>query len=298
MCRGHESVVLNMTRILKAVCMALALLLCCGCAAEAASAAPEPEQNQLTVFSLGESGTVRRAVIEFQKENPAMTVRYQIGDQSPLPREETLRALRNELEKGRGPDVLILDGMDAAVYEGRLTDPGTPDPQCFPNIVEAGRRDGKQYAIPMRFLPPLSVEVLGDTYSSQGTPDGADALRELLLTAWSPSVNNAPDKPLERELAVSATGTIQPTLFTAVTDGPRQEQARRFVAGMMTEFVQQGDFREGLPVRMDVFAEIVEAPSSHIRLATDLKALFLAQKAAGPPAMGTVDFLNGKADNP
>lgn len=296
MCRGHESVVLNMTRILKAVCMALALLLCCGCTAEAANAAPAPE-NELTVFSLGESGTVRRAVIEFQKENPAMTVRYQIGDQSPLPREETLRALRNELEKGRGPDVLILDGMDAAVYEGRLADPGTPDPQCFPNIVEAGRRDGKQYAIPMRFLPPLSVEVLGDIYSSQGTPDGADALRELLLTAWSPSVNNAPDRPMDRELAVTATGTIQPTLFTAVTDGPRQEQARRFVAGMLTEFVQQGDFGEGLPVRMDVFAEIVETPSSHIRLVTDLKALFLAQKAAGPPAMGTVDFLNGKADN-
>lgn len=103
----------------KGIGLALALLLCCGCAAEAASAAPEPEQNQLTVFSLGESGTVRRAVIEFQKENPAMTVRYQIGDQSPLPREETLRALHNELEKGRGPDVLILDGMEAAVYAGQ-----------------------------------------------------------------------------------------------------------------------------------------------------------------------------------
>lgn len=276
--------------------------------------APARPERQLTVFSMEESGTVQRAVIELQRADPSITVRYQVGAQSPLSREETLRSLKNELKNGKGPDVLILDGIDGAVYDGALADPGEPADlaACFPNIAAAGVKNGKRYAIPTRFLLPMTVgeaeEIKrygaagnGQPTSSvtQGTPLGKQGFRDLISASWNKSLNNVPDTGSDyREMSVFAAGTLQPSVFAAVTAGENQELARQLIALMLTEFVQQGDFEEGFPVRMDSFDEVIKEgiKNKQINIQTDMKELCLSQKAAGsPPDQSTADFLKDHA---
>lgn len=131
-----------------------------------ASSVPNKE---LTVYALDESTFLRQAVTLFQKNHPDTYVKLEFGitEKSGMTVEDALSALNTDILAGKGPDVLILDGMplDSYIEKGVLEDisdvVGEIDKKdgIFGNIVEGSKKNGKIYAMPIRVLIPV---VLGD----------------------------------------------------------------------------------------------------------------------------------------
>ncbi|MCD8355792.1 MAG: hypothetical protein LUE11_04390 [Clostridia bacterium] len=135
-----------------------------------ASAVPEKE---LSVYALEDSALLRQAVTIFQKNNPDIYVKLEIGTsgEDGVTAEDALKVLNTNIMAGKGPDVLILDGMPIDSYIEKniledisdIVDEVDKEDGLFDNIKAAYRQDdGKQYTMPMRFYTSI---VTGDAES-------------------------------------------------------------------------------------------------------------------------------------
>lgn len=125
--------------------------------------------KEITVYALDESDFLRQAVTLFQKSHPDTYVKLEIGmtEENGVTLEDALSVLNTDILAGKGPDVLILDGMSADSYieKGVLADisdvvgEASQKDGIFGNIIEGSKKDGKIYAMPARMLLPV---VLGD----------------------------------------------------------------------------------------------------------------------------------------
>lgn len=128
------------------------------------NAASVPDK-ELTVYALDESVFLRRAVTLFQKANPDIHVNLEIGlsGKDGVTLEDALNVLNTNILAGKGPDVLILDGMptDSYIQKGILQDISDIVEEVdkkegiFSNILEASKRENKIYAMPIRFIIPI-----------------------------------------------------------------------------------------------------------------------------------------------
>lgn len=75
-------------------------------------------QYELRVYTLHESNILSLAAIEFQKENPdyQVSITVLLSDDTAITNDEAIRALSTELLAGKGPDILLLDGMPISDY--------------------------------------------------------------------------------------------------------------------------------------------------------------------------------------
>lgn len=150
---------------------------------------PSVPEEQISIYSLQESYAIRQAVSLFQKKNPEVYVRYEIGltGDGSMTREDAVKNLNTKLMSGSGPDLLVLDGLPAASYQekGVLADLSgiaydmNGETSLFKNLVDACREEGKLWYIPVRFRIPLLV---GDQKSVAGITDLAslaDAVEAL-----------------------------------------------------------------------------------------------------------------------
>mgnify|MGYP001122931723 FL=1 len=121
---------------------------------------PTVPDKQLKIYSLMESNAVRQAVSMFQKAHQDVYIRYEIGmsGDDGVTREDAVRNLNTKIMSGEGPDILMLGGLPRASYEEKgiladlsgITEEMSGDAALFPNIIEACRKDGKIYALPVR----------------------------------------------------------------------------------------------------------------------------------------------------
>ncbi|MCI8624440.1 MAG: hypothetical protein HFG26_12380 [Provencibacterium sp.] len=126
------------------------------------ASAPLAPTRELNVYSLYENNTVRQAIGLMQRAYPDVYVRYTVAvdEQSAVQVSDAIRALNTELLAGKGPDVLLLDGLpiDSYVEKGILADlsqtVGEAQGDLLANITETYRKDGALYAVPTRFLVP------------------------------------------------------------------------------------------------------------------------------------------------
>lgn len=128
-----------------------------------AKSAPDKE---ITVYALDESVFLRKAVSLFQKKNPDIHVNLDFGlsGNDGVTLEDALSVLSTNILAGKGPDVLILDGMplDSYIEKGVLADISDIVEEIdkkegiFQNIKKCSQKDGKIYAMPVRFLIPIS----------------------------------------------------------------------------------------------------------------------------------------------
>lgn len=129
---------------------------------------PSVPDTELVVYSLENNATVRQAIGEFQRENPSVRVSYRVGmgdDAGAVTKGDLIRALNTELLAGKGPDVLILDGMNIESYieKGVLLDlneflaDGIASGELPETFVNAYERGGKRYAVPTRISVPVMV---------------------------------------------------------------------------------------------------------------------------------------------
>ena len=102
-----------------------------------------------------------------------MRVNFEVGTSGGASAEDALRTLNTELVAGKGPDVLILDGMplQSFIDKGVLAELSQviSADGLIPQVVDPMRTDGKLYAVPTRFTVPGKA---GDA-GRAGQPGGA-----------------------------------------------------------------------------------------------------------------------------
>lgn len=128
---------------------------------------PTVPENMITVYSLQEQEVVRQAAAQFRTEHPDVFVKYEVGlsGTDAKAREDAVKKLNTELMAGKGPDVIILDGLPAKSYEqkGILKDMKphidslTGEAALLPNIVEAFNHGGSVYMMPVTFSVPMTM---------------------------------------------------------------------------------------------------------------------------------------------
>lgn len=129
---------------------------------EKASSVPE---KQLKVYALEDSNLLRQAVANFQTTHQDTFVKVEIGisEENSVTAEDALRTLNTDILAGKGPDVLILDGMpvDSYIEKGILADiKGLLDEidnsdGLFSNIKNCYEENGSIYCMPCRFKIPV-----------------------------------------------------------------------------------------------------------------------------------------------
>ena len=138
--------------------------------------------QELNIYALQDSDTLRQAVNIFRQEYADIYVNLEIGmtDDNGVTLEDALKTLSTDILAGNGPDVLILDGMpvDSYVKKGILTDISDVVDEVkasdglVDSIVKDSTKDGKIYAIPTRFLVSFIT-------SDQQTVDAGKSMQAL-----------------------------------------------------------------------------------------------------------------------
>lgn len=123
--------------------------------------------NQLTVYSLKESDTLRQAISLYQTANPDIFVKYDVGmeEGGSVTRDDALKSLNTKIIAGEGPDVLLLDDMplDSYIEKGMLQDMRpvidglSGDEELFGNIVDAMKSGDSVYAMPLEVSIPAAA---------------------------------------------------------------------------------------------------------------------------------------------
>ncbi len=126
---------------------------------------PAVASTELTVYTLKKSDTLNQIVTLFQGSHPDIKVTVQVGLErgSSLTEEEVVKALNTELLAGKGPDLILLDGLNSGTYIGKgmladmkscITD-SEEGKACLENIVQAYETNDKIFAVPIRFTLPM-----------------------------------------------------------------------------------------------------------------------------------------------
>ena len=126
---------------------------------------PAKPDKELKVYSLYNNRELRQAISNFQKDHTDIYVNYQtaMSEDNGMTVSDALKTLTTEIMAGKGPDLLVLDGMPIQNYmeKGILKDISAVladgEGTYFENIIKAYQGDGGQaYAVPARFLIPMA----------------------------------------------------------------------------------------------------------------------------------------------
>ena len=87
---------------------------------------PTVPDTELTIYSLEDNSSIRQAVAMFQKKYPDIYLTLETGmsGDDGVTRTDALKTLNTEIMAGKGPDILILDGISSETYveQGMLED--------------------------------------------------------------------------------------------------------------------------------------------------------------------------------
>ncbi len=126
---------------------------------------PSVPSKEIKVYTLKENLELQQAISMFQKANPDYYVSLEtaMSEDSSVTLSDALKNLNTEIMAGKGPDLLVLDGLPVSTYEekGILADISDviqevdEEEGILENIQKAYDRDGAIYAFPGRFSIPL-----------------------------------------------------------------------------------------------------------------------------------------------
>lgn len=143
---------------------------------------PARPTTEVNLYMLEDNRTIRQAVAEYQRQNQEVFINMQVGirEGDTITKSDAIRTLNTQLLAGKGPDILVLDGLPIQSYmdKGVLLDmsdwvDGMRDSgQWLENITEAYRQeDGTIYALPTRFTMPTlwgNKELVNEVDSLKG----------------------------------------------------------------------------------------------------------------------------------
>ncbi len=124
---------------------------------------PAKPDKELKAYSLYDNREMRQSISRFQKEHTDVYVNYQVAmsEENGMNVSDALKTLTTEIMAGKGPDLMILDGMPVETYmeKGILKDLSSligEEGSYFENIFNAYRDEqGQLCAAPARFMIPM-----------------------------------------------------------------------------------------------------------------------------------------------
>jgi len=126
--------------------------------------------QELSIYTLNSSNTLRKCISEFQKKNPDIKIDLNVAipleeeDAEPsqqIPKHDYIQNLNTELLAGQGCDIINVCELpyESYVQKGASLDlTASIEPvrdQLLTNIIDACTLDGKLYAIPVRYNVPM-----------------------------------------------------------------------------------------------------------------------------------------------
>ena len=118
--------------------------------------------TELKIYTLNESSLLKQAATVFQKKYPDIYLNIQTGmsGDDSFTSSDAVKVLNTEIMAGKGPDLLLLDGLpeDTYIEKGLLEDISGlfSEAELLDNIKDAYTgEDGKIYAMPVKFAIPL-----------------------------------------------------------------------------------------------------------------------------------------------
>lgn len=152
---------------------------------------PAVPAERIKAYSLKESNALRQAIFQYQAADPSVYVEYEIGmeDGSSVTRDDALKKLNTQIMAGEGPDLIILDDMpiDSYIEKGLLRDLAPVvegmdgDAALFSNIVDAFRKDGGLFCLPVGICLPVIAGKAADIDKMtdlSGIADGIEKIRQ------------------------------------------------------------------------------------------------------------------------
>lgn len=147
---------------------------------------PSVPDTELTVYSLTDNSYMRQVAAVFQKKYPNIYLNLETGitGEDAITTTDALKTLNTEIMAGKGPDIMMLDGIPADTYveKGMLEDVSgilkkiEESDGILSNIKDAYTdEDGSVYQIPLRFSIPViagkreAVEKITDLKSMADT---------------------------------------------------------------------------------------------------------------------------------
>lgn len=156
---------------------------------------PTKPTTEVSLYMLEEDVTIKQAVAEYQRQNPDVLVNIQVGinQGDTITKADAIRTLNTQLLAGKGPDLMLLDGLPVQSYmdKGVLLDMSDwaeeelKSGNWLENIVGAYQEDdGAIYTLPLKFTLPT---VWGNKEIIQNAND---------MTRIEEWVNENPDKKI------------------------------------------------------------------------------------------------------
>ena len=130
---------------------------------------PSTPSQTLSAYSLTESDVLRQAITRYQEANPDVYVEYRVGlsEEGGATKEDAIKKLNTEIMAGKGPDLLVLDGLPTDSYREKgvlldispyLAELETKE-SLLANIKESFTEDGKITMIPAAVTLPMYYTV-------------------------------------------------------------------------------------------------------------------------------------------
>lgn len=154
---------------------------------------PAKPDKELKVYSLYNNRELRQSVSQFQKEHTDVYVNYQVAmsEENGMTVSDALKTLTTEIMAGKGPDLMLLDGMPIKTYmeKGILKDITSlfqeDSGSYFENIRKAYQdSEGKMYAAPARFFIPMAQG--GGAYYTPGEDFASFTSKQGVLANMQP----------------------------------------------------------------------------------------------------------------
>lgn len=136
---------------------------------------PTVPDTELKVYALEDNSFIRQAAAIFQKKYPDIYLNLETGmsGDDAVTSTDALKTLNTEIMAGKGPDIMILDGIPSDTYieKGMLEDISglIKEAGLLENIQNAyTQEDGSIYSVPVQFGIPL---ILGHTEDMEEITD-------------------------------------------------------------------------------------------------------------------------------
>ena len=206
---------------------------------------PTLPDTELTIWSLTDDPLISQAISQLQKNDPGVHVTYTVGMpvDGSVTKDDAIRTLSTQITAGKGPDVLVLDGLPYASYveKGVLADisgqlkalDGTG--VLLSNIVNAYRQpDDKTYALPTQFQVPML----------HGSSDAMNSIKDLKTMAdWLEEAKDSLRTPFLFDSSANIIRALYPSCLETITtpEGNIDEGGLR---DFLTQIKRMTDLRE------------------------------------------------------
>lgn len=154
------------------------------------------ELEEITIYSLYESESIRQYSAQYQNDNPNVVINYEVGitEDSGQTENDAIKALNTELMSDNAPDILFLDNLssDDLINKGMLEDisdiVNSKKESLFENILDVYFTEDKIYSLPLRVKIPVifgEEDIINKFSNLENILDNKDEINNRLFGTYS-----------------------------------------------------------------------------------------------------------------